>query len=63
MIILIFFLFFWVAPVWLCASICEQRNRNMGKGMLVGFLTGWFGTIWLLMFMKDKSENNPAFIS
>ena len=45
-------------PVILCGKICQKKNRNVAKGVVVGLLTGgWIGCLILWLGLKTRTKN------
>jgi hypothetical protein len=50
-----FLLLFWVLPVVCCVRICDNRNRTVSKGVLLGVCFGWLAAIGLWLALRKRS--------
>jgi hypothetical protein len=42
-------------PFLLCANICDRRNRDPIKGLVVALFTGWLGVLCLWLGLKRRN--------
>jgi len=50
-----YLILFHFIPLAICGYICEQRNRNALKGVVVGLLFSWLSVLilWLTLRRRD----------
>lgn len=51
---LLFLIFFWGLPIFICAKLCRVRNRSEAKGVFLGLCFGWLAAIGLWLGLKRR---------
>lgn len=46
----------WVAPCMLAWEMCQRRNRNPRKGLVLALLFGWAAVLGIWMALKTRSK-------
>lgn len=54
MILGLLFITLWVVPCGLAYAICEKKNRNPWKGVVLAVLFGWLAPLGLWLALKRR---------
>lgn len=52
---MLFFAFLYIVPCILCWEMCNNRNRNPWKGVVLALLFGWFAVLGIWMGLKRRN--------
>jgi hypothetical protein len=55
MLALVVIFFLWVMPMIAAAAICEEKHRNIKKGLFLAFFLGWFAVAGLWLCLKTRN--------
>ncbi|QDT46183.1 hypothetical protein Pan258_02000 [Symmachiella dynata] len=62
MVLFMLFGIFYGLPMIICYDLCKERNRTPAKGIVVGFLGGWLGVLFLWLGLKRRDRKDPRIL-
>jgi len=53
----------WVVPCMLSWEMCERRNRNHWKGLVLALLFGWWAVLGIWLGLKTRNPKTGTLIA
>ncbi len=60
-LMILFVLILWVAPIWAAASLGKSRGR-LGLGLLLGIVLGWIGVLLIAVLGQTPEAQRAALL-